>query len=366
MNWFKRIAQQDLPYTSIDVYGRRFETGVPVEFKYVRNNQKAPDFGSRYQQDIEPAGRYLIHNEDPGSEDYLRELERRGWEFGTHKFEHPLVMAFNSNNEAYYDENSWKAVLSRKFGGFKGEALARAIIGQGYDGVVTVRLNEKGEPLYVSEIVDLTGFLKQAQKLMPLPFEVSRREREHHMGYERIDNRMSQETSDQLQQDYPEMLGGDAGAIGVALRSAPGEMTKITHDWSEAKAATAVFENPVNWIARILEEPKMIQGNPPLWRIRMEKVQTLDDPMAIFATQFYYRDDANNYPDVEELPQMMRMGGMDMDRYDEVVKIHAHMKYIFDRNRQSFWITDIHGGNVGWGSDGNLKVFDLGPGNFIE
>ncbi len=160
MNWLKRIAQQNLPHTSIDASGRRFETGVPVEFKYVRNNQKAPDLGSKYQQDIEPAGRYLIHNEEPGPEDYLEDLKRRGWEFGTHKFNHPLVIAFNTNNEAYYDENSWKAVLSRKFGGFKGEALARAIVGQGYDGIVTVRLNEQGEPLYVSEIVDLSRFTK--------------------------------------------------------------------------------------------------------------------------------------------------------------------------------------------------------------
>lgn len=133
MNWLKRIAQQNLPHTSIDVYGRHFETGVPVEFGYVRNNESAPDFGSRYQQDIEPAGRYLTHSEDPGSEDYLAEMRKRGWEYGLAKFENPLVITFNTKNQINYDEHSWKAALSQKFGGFKGEALARAIVDQGYD-----------------------------------------------------------------------------------------------------------------------------------------------------------------------------------------------------------------------------------------
>lgn len=106
MSWLNRIAQQELPFRSIDASGRRFETGVPVEFRYVRNNEKASDFGSRFQQDIEPAGRYLTHNEEPGPEDYLEEMKRRGWEYGLARFEHPLVIAFNTKNEINYDEHS--------------------------------------------------------------------------------------------------------------------------------------------------------------------------------------------------------------------------------------------------------------------
>lgn len=367
MNWLQKIAQQDLPHMSIDVYGRHFETGVPVEFRYVRNNESAPDFGSRYQQDIEPAGRYLTHNEDPGSEDYLAEMRRRGWEYGLAKFENPLVITFNTKKQINYDEHSWKAALSRKFGGFTGEALARAIVGQGYDGIVTVHANDKGEPLYVSEIVDLTGFVKQAQKAMPLPVAVDTEERLDSAGISRMDNKMTEDTANRLRQQYPEIEYGGAGAIGIVFQTGPNEIMKVTHDLSEANAAEYAFENSLDWVVPILEKPQMIQDNPPMWGIRMKKLRLIEDQnLIVFIHNVVAMDEVNQFPNLEQIGFIIENNFPDFEDADEALNIYAHMKYILDQNRQALWLGDIHGGNVGWDDDGHLKVFDLGPGDWVE
>ena len=76
----------------------------------------------------------------------------KGWETGRQSFRCPLVIAFNSEGDNFYDDFSWKSRLSGFFGGLTGEDLSRAVVAGGYDGIVTVRAGE------VSEIVDLTMF----------------------------------------------------------------------------------------------------------------------------------------------------------------------------------------------------------------
>jgi len=127
--------------------GILFETGTPVTFRYVRNTAKAPFFGSTYQQDIEPAGVYVVHNEDPGD-------LARGWDAGIMALQSPLVLAFNEIPGQLYDETSWKAVLRDTYRA-TGRKLSRRLLADGYDGVVTVMLNDKGRPLDTREIVAL-------------------------------------------------------------------------------------------------------------------------------------------------------------------------------------------------------------------
>ena len=127
-------------------YGVHFKTGTPVVVRFLRNTTKAPSApaGDPYQQRIEPAGRYMIHNPDPGD---LPE----GWIQGTVRFENPLVLAFNTKQGLYYSDGSWKKQLERFFRK-RGRALSRAVFAAGYDGIVTV-MPGTGD---TREIVDLT------------------------------------------------------------------------------------------------------------------------------------------------------------------------------------------------------------------
>jgi hypothetical protein len=124
--------------------GEPIITGKPVKFTYLRNPEKSINAGSRFQQDIEPAGRYLIEK-SPVAE------VPPNWETGTIRFETPLVVSFNSKNEMRYDENSWKHALSQKYGK-TGKALSLAIAQDGHDGIITVLNGE------TQEIVDLSAF----------------------------------------------------------------------------------------------------------------------------------------------------------------------------------------------------------------
>jgi hypothetical protein len=135
---------------SVTYNGATFATGKPVTFEFMRGTTPAQNFGSRFQQDIEPAGRYMIQRE---SGDLLP-----GWESGTVTFHNPLVVPFNWEPFGGYDDKSWKVNLSQKFKGKKGKSLSKAIAKAGYDGIVTVSLGPDGKPYDTREIVDLTSF----------------------------------------------------------------------------------------------------------------------------------------------------------------------------------------------------------------
>jgi hypothetical protein len=111
-----------------------FLTGLAVEFHFVRNTVPAGYFGDRFQQNIEPAGRYLTHNPE------LENLPP-GWVAGTVAFTSPLVLAFHDvPGEMLYDKGSWKWRLHRAFNGARGRVLSRRLRDCGYDGIVTVDL----------------------------------------------------------------------------------------------------------------------------------------------------------------------------------------------------------------------------------
>jgi hypothetical protein len=77
----------------------------------------------------------------------------KGWERGQQCFNAPLVILWNTDDGGY-DENSWKAIISRWFGA-RGLRLTRKLIAAGYDGIVTVKKTGAGDFLYTSEIVSL-------------------------------------------------------------------------------------------------------------------------------------------------------------------------------------------------------------------
>ena len=125
-------------------YGKVFETGRPVRFRFVRNTEKSPRFGTRFGQDIEPHGRFMLHNPEPG------DLPRK-WEAGEVDFRKPLVLRMvSSGSDEIFGPLGWKARLSQAFGGKKGKQLTCHLRKLGYDGIVTC----DGDA-YTREIVDL-------------------------------------------------------------------------------------------------------------------------------------------------------------------------------------------------------------------
>ena len=137
----------ELSVAAVTEQDKRFETGRPVSFTFIRNTEGAPDFGARFQQDIEPLGRYMLVAEPEAP-------LTPGWERGRVRFTNPLVLEFNTGAGALYDGNSWKARLAAQFGS-TGADLSADLRAAGFDGIVTVMDGR------TSEVVDLGTVLNQ-------------------------------------------------------------------------------------------------------------------------------------------------------------------------------------------------------------
>ena len=125
--------------------GGGYKHGEAATVPFMRNTISAPRT-SGFGQDIEPHGRYM--SERFQSEEDVKRLNNRFADYATgeHSFEKPLVLPFGGG----YDEaTNWKRVLSEHYGK-KGKALSRAILADGYDGIIT---HDKHG---TSEIVDLS------------------------------------------------------------------------------------------------------------------------------------------------------------------------------------------------------------------
>ena len=145
------LYQADDQKTVIEEDGVYFETGVPVTFDFVHNTESAtgmfgiPDENSKFGRGFEPSGKFVTRVKDKNKALNLDTLES-----GTITFQNPLVI-LNDNLE-------WKKKLSSNYGGLKGKELSKAIIADGFDGIVTVDESSNGTTKYVSEIVDFTSF----------------------------------------------------------------------------------------------------------------------------------------------------------------------------------------------------------------
>jgi hypothetical protein len=129
-----------------DDYDYRSHVG-PRTFDYIRNNNDAKkkfNFGTRFNQHIEPHGRYML--EKPASYKHYpsNELEQ-----GTVHFKNPLVMPWGGS---YNEPTNWKNVLHKQYGK-KGRALSKALVHKGHDAIITHDPNG-----HSNEVVDLTMF----------------------------------------------------------------------------------------------------------------------------------------------------------------------------------------------------------------
>jgi hypothetical protein len=141
--------------------------GQPFTFTALHNKEKSPDMGSRFGQDKEPAGRYVvaISDSNTAAADMPDKFDRR-----TVTFQNPLVIEFGGG---YQEASNWKQVLSGRYGGLTGKALSQAIVDDGFDGIVTVEpAKGTNRPAHTSEIVDLSTIKAEGKPAKPTPAEV--------------------------------------------------------------------------------------------------------------------------------------------------------------------------------------------------
>jgi len=141
----KRQSIEDaLVFATAVEKGIAFETGRRVTFPFMLIlNGPTPHFGSQFQQDIEPHGKYVLLDYAVRNEPFL--------ERGMVTLANPLVIELTGDAANIYGSTSWKARLHAWYRA-KGRALSKKILTDGYDGIITVRAGE------TSEIVDLTSF----------------------------------------------------------------------------------------------------------------------------------------------------------------------------------------------------------------
>ena len=140
--------------------------GQPFTFTALHNKEKSPDMGSRFGQDKEPAGRYVvaISDSNTAAADMPDKFDRR-----TVTFQNPLVIEFGGG---YQEASNWKQVLSGRYGGLTGKALSQAIVDDGFDGIVTVEpAKGANRPAHTSEIVDLSTIKAEGKPSKPAPAE---------------------------------------------------------------------------------------------------------------------------------------------------------------------------------------------------
>ena len=138
---------QGKPITNTTELGD-FKTGVPVSFDFSHNTASAtaifgkPKKDAPYDRGIEPSGRYVSQVKDASKVD-----TSSGIMSGTLSFKNPLVL----------NVDTWKRDLFNHYKK-RGKALSKALIADGYDGVVTIEHDSNPARSSTSEILDLTTF----------------------------------------------------------------------------------------------------------------------------------------------------------------------------------------------------------------
>ena len=123
----------------------KVETGKPVSFNFIHNTESAtsifgkPKKDDRFYRGFEPSARYV----NVASKEIADKVQGT-FISGKLTFNNPLVIPNN--------RGQWKKTLSEKYDGKTGKELSKALIKDGYDGVITTNDN------YISEVVDFTTF----------------------------------------------------------------------------------------------------------------------------------------------------------------------------------------------------------------
>lgn len=100
--------------------------------KIMKNMEPAPYMGSRFGQDVEPSGTYVLEK------DFDRKLDKP-WVEGQAEIKKPLFIEVNDDTLI-----SYKYELAKKYKA-KGKRLTEKLMAVGYDAIITMRDGESGE-----------------------------------------------------------------------------------------------------------------------------------------------------------------------------------------------------------------------------
>lgn len=193
-----------------------------------------------------------------------------------------------------------------------------------------------------------------SKKPMPLPVMYTHDD-ETGEGALRIDEVMNQETSNQLTSQFPNMKYLGSGMDGIAYETSK-SVIKITNIQQEFENAILSYQNNFDWTVPIFSQPHQIQTTPPLWVIEMKKLKTLEKVDERRLVNYLTWSSLPEFPKFSKVSEYF---SLDI-KHDVLLNLYNQLKYIVESNKNSLWLTDIHGGNVGWDEDGKLKVFDFG------
>jgi predicted Fe-Mo cluster-binding NifX family protein len=98
----------------------------------MKNMEPAPYMGSRFGQDVEPSGTYVLEK------DFDRKLDKP-WVEGQAEIKKPLFIEVNDDTLI-----SYKYELAKKYKA-KGKRLTEKLMAVGYDAIITMRDGESGE-----------------------------------------------------------------------------------------------------------------------------------------------------------------------------------------------------------------------------
>lgn len=136
----------------------KVQTGQPMTFNFAHNKDSAtamfgkPKKDSPFERGFEPSGKYMTMVDES-----FQAFPGQNMEVGKQTFNNPLVIDMT-------EDGKWKEDLSKQYGGKKGKRLSKAVIADGYDGIVTKRDGT------VSEVVDFTSF-DESKALYQSPVE---------------------------------------------------------------------------------------------------------------------------------------------------------------------------------------------------
>jgi hypothetical protein len=95
-----------------------------MELNIIKNTEAASNFGSKFGQDVEPKGTYVIEKDFEGE-------VKHPWVQGKAFLNNPLIIPVNDETLV-----SWKYELSKQFKA-KGKKLTDKLMSNGFDAIIT-------------------------------------------------------------------------------------------------------------------------------------------------------------------------------------------------------------------------------------